>query len=144
MAAKKKEGKSSSKKQTAKKVKLTFAPIMGAGVEYTALLREKAIKNVYGREQTFYSPAIEGLPMEFTVRKGQIVEVTEEQLKELQARGHVETDEEHLQRQNFIHTMSPQHPETLSWDLIVAEGSNFATLLDSQNIVYNDKLLIVD
>ena len=39
--------------------------------------------------------------------------------------------------------MNPQHPETLSWDMIIAEGSNFSTLLDSQNIVYNDKYVVI-
>lgn len=143
MAAKK-ETKSSKSKKDTKKVKLTFAPIMGAAKEYTALLRTKITKNVYGREESFYSPAIEGLPIELTVRKGEIIEVTQEQLKELQKRGHVETDEEHEKRQNFIKNMESQHPETLGWDLIIAQGSNFSTLLDSQNIVYNDKLLIMD
>jgi ABC-type uncharacterized transport system YnjBCD substrate-binding protein len=91
-----------------------------------------------------YVPAIEGLPIDFVVKKGEVVEVTQEQFKELQKRGHVETDEEYEARQEFIDNLSAQHPNTLSWDLIVAEGSNFATLTDSQKIIYNDKLIRVD
>ena len=151
MAAKKKseektskKSKSTKKSKSAKKIKLTFAPVMGAGKEFTALLRKKTMKSVYGREEPVYSPAIEGLPMELTVKKGEVIEVTQEQLDELRNRGHVETEEEYKSRQHFIKSMNPQHPETLNWDMIIAEGSNFSTLLDSQNIVYNDKLLIVD
>ena len=55
----------------------------------------------------------------------------------------VETEEEYKRRQNFIHDMDAQHPETLTWDMIVAEGGNWSTLADSQHIVYNDKLLRV-
>ena len=151
MAAKKKseektskKSKSTKKSKSAKKIKLTFAPVMGAGKEFTALLRKKTMKSVYGREEPVYSPAIDGLPMELTVKKGEVIEVTQEQLDELRNRGHVETEEEYKSRQHFIKSMNPQHPETLNWDMIIAEGYNFSTLLDSQNIVYNDKLLIVD
>ena len=143
MAAKK-EGKTTKKTKTSKKVKITFAPIMGAAKQYTALLRVKTVKQVYGREETIYSPAIEGLPMEFTVRKGEIIEVTQEQLNKLQERGHVETNEENQKRKDFISSMSAQHPQKLTWDMIISEGANFSTLMDSQSIVYNDKLLIVD
>lgn len=144
--ATKKEGKTSKKTKSTpkKKIKLTFSPIMGAGKSFNALLRKKTVKNIYGREEAVYSPAIDGLPMKLTVKKGEIIEVTEDQLEELRVRGHVETEEEYQARQHFIKSMSPQHPETLSWDMIIAEGSNFSTLLDSQNMVYNDKLLIVD
>ena len=48
-----------------------------------------------------YVPAIEGLPIDFIVKKGEIVEVTQDQFKALQDRGHVETDEEYQARQDF-------------------------------------------
>ena len=99
MAAKKKseektskKSKSTKKSKSVKKIKLTFAPVMGAGKEFTALLRKKTMKSVYGREEPVYSPAIDGLPMELTVRKGEVIEVTQEQLDELRNRGHVETE----------------------------------------------------
>ena len=79
--------------------------------------------------------------MKLTVKKGEVINVTEEQFKALQEKGHVETDEEYQKRQNFIDNLSAQHPETLTWEMIVAEGSNFATLRDSQDIIYNDKLI---
>lgn len=139
----KKETKETKSKKTSK-VKITFAPIMGAAVQYKALLREKTIKKDYGREVASYVPAIEGLPIDFIVKKGEIVEVTQDQFKALQDRGHVETDEEYKARQDFIDNLSAQHPDTLSWDLIIAEGANFATLTDSQKIIYNDKLIRVD
>jgi len=149
MAPKKKKTETETKSKETKKsksktIKLTFAPIMGAAAQYKALLREKVIKKAYGKETISYQPAIEGLPVDFVVKKNEIVEVTEEQFKQLQERGHVETDEEYKQRQEFIDNLSSQHPETLTWEMIVAEGSNFATLLDSQNIIYNDKLIRVE
>lgn len=128
---------------TKSKIKLTFTPILGAADQFTALLREKTIKNDYGREIASYTPAIEGLPMKLTVRKGEVIEVTEEQFKALQELGHAETDEEYKEREKFIQNLSAQHPDTLSWEMIVAEGSNFATLRQSQFIIYNDKLVRV-
>lgn len=133
-----------SKTKKSKTVKLTFAPIMGAAEVYKALLREKVVKKSYGKDVITYQPAIEGLPVDFVVKKGEIVEVTEEQFEQLQKRGHVETDEEYKKRQEFIDNLSSQHPETLTWEMILAEGSNFSTLLDSQNIIYNDKLIKVE
>lgn len=130
-------------KKSEKKVKLTFSPIMGAANQFTALLREKTIKEDYGREIASYSPAIDGLPMKLVVQKGEIIEVTEKQFEELQLMGFVETNEEYKARQDFIQNLSAQHPETLTWEMIVAEGSNFATLRDSQKIIYNDKLIRV-
>ena len=130
-------------KKSEKKIKLTFSPIMGAASQFTALLREKSIKEDFGREVASYSPAIEGLPMKLVVQKGEVIEVTEKQFEELQARGFVESNEEYKARQDFISNLSAQHPETLTWEMIVAEGSNFATLRDSQKIIYNDKLIRV-
>lgn len=147
MAPKKKTTKSTKSTETkAKKEKLitlTFLPIMGAADQYTALLRKKTMMKDYGREVPVYTPAIEGLPMKLTIKKGQTYDVTPEQLKILQDMGHVETDEEYKAREKFINEMSDQHPRKLTWEMIVAEGSNFKTLRDSQDIVYNDKLLIV-
>lgn len=140
MAAKKETKKKTTKKSD-KKISLTFNPILGAADQYTALLRTKVVQKDYGRDVAAYAPAIEGLPMKLTVKKGEVINVTEEQFKALQEKGHVETDEEYQKRQNFIDNLSAQHPETLTWEMIVAEGSNFATLRDSQDIIYNDKLI---
>lgn len=145
MAASKKK-KTETKKASTKKEKtisLTFAPILGAADQFTALLREKKVKDVYGEEIASYTPAIEGLPMKLTVRKGEVIEVTQAQFEALQRLGHAETDEEYKQRKAFIERLSNQHPEKLTWDMIVAEGSNFATLYESQMIIYNDKLVRV-
>jgi len=145
MAAKK-ETKSKSKtksKAKPKKIQLTFAPIMSAAQKFRVLLRKREMKKVHGREVPVYSPLIEGLPMKLVVEKGQVIEVTQEQFEELQNRNWVETDEEYKRRQDFIKNMGAQHPETLTWDMIVAEGGNWSTLADSQHIVYNDKLLRV-
>lgn len=142
--SKKTETETKSKAKKSATVKLTFSPIMGAAEVYKALLREKVVKKSYGKDVISYQPAIEGLPIDFVVRKGEIVEVTESQFEQLQKRGHVETDEEYKRRQEFIDNLSSQHPETLTWEMILAEGSNFSTLLDSQKIVYNDKLIKVE
>lgn len=149
MAAKKKQSKETKEtkekkeKKTTKKstIDLTFLPIMGAADQYTMLLREKVIKNDFGGEVAAYAPAVEGLPMKVTVRKGEILTVTQEQFEELQKRGHVESDEEYKKREAFVKNLSNQHPEVLTWDMIVSEGANFATLRDSQDIIYNDKLI---
>jgi hypothetical protein len=152
MAAKKKETKSKEAKETKekketkvkkteKKIALTFLPIIGAADQFTMLLRKKDIKKDYGVDVAAYEPAIEGLPMKLTVKKGEILEVTKAQLEELQKMGFVETDEEYKQREKFIENLSAQHPETLTWEMIVSEGANFATLRDSQDIIYNDKLI---
>lgn len=138
----KKETKST--KKTSKKIKLTFSPIMSAAVEYKMLLREKTIRNDYGREVASYAPAIEGLPLTLSVKKGEVIEVTEPQFRALQEMGYVESDEEYKAREAFIDNLSAQHPETLTWEMILAEGSNFSTLIDSQDIVYNDKLIRID
>ncbi len=128
-------------KKTKKMVDLTFQPILSAADQFSALLRKKAIREEYGQRIPVYTPAIEGLPMKIVVRKGEVLSVTEEQFAELQQMGHAETDEEYKKRKDFVEKMSSQHPEKLTWDMIVAEGSNFATLRDSQFIIYNDKLL---
>lgn len=148
--AKKTTKKSTTKKSTTKKtskstesenIKLTFAPIMSAANVFRILLRKKEVKRVRGSDITVNTPLIEGLPMKLVVAKGEIIEVTPEQFEQLKP--WVETDEEYQKRQDFIDSMSAQHPEALTWDMIVAEGGNWATLADSQHIVYNDKLLRV-
>lgn len=136
--------KKTTKKTTKSKdkmVQLTFNPIMSAATSFTILLRKKEIKRVNGSEVPYYVPSVEGLPAKLVVRKGETIEVTEEQLEALSP--WVETEEEYDKRQQFIDNMSAQHPETLTWDMIVAEGGNWSTLADSQHIVYNDKLLRV-
>lgn len=139
--AKAKETKETKAKKTEEKIALTFLPIMSAADQFTMLLRKKDIKKDYSMDVAAYQPAIEGLPMKITVKKGEILEVTKAQFEELQAMGYVETDEEYKQREKFIENLSAQHPETLTWDMIVSEGANFATLRDSQDIIYNDKLI---
>lgn len=144
MATKKSTKKSTTKKETkpkAKMTKLTFNPIMSAASKFTILLRKKEIKRINGSEVPYHVPSVEGLPMKLVVEKGEIIEVTEDQLAALEP--WVETEEEYQRRQQFIDNMSAQHPETLTWDMIVAEGGNWSTLADSQHIVYNDKLLRV-
>lgn len=149
MAAKKstKSTKSTTKSTKAttksKDVQLTFAPIMSAAHVFKALLRKKEVDNVGGQEVIRTVPLIDGLPIDFKVKKGEVVSVTAEQFEQLQINGFAETDEEYKRRKKFIDSMSAQHPENLTWDMIVAEGGNWSTLADSQNIVYNDKLLRV-
>lgn len=135
--------KSSSRAKSSKNIKLTFAPIMSAAQKFRILLRKKELKKINGRDVPTYVPLIEGLPMKLEVARGEVIEVTPEQLEQLQEGRWVETDEEYKERQKFIESMDSQHPETLTWDMIIAEGGNWATLSDSQKIVYNDKLLRV-
>lgn len=145
MAASKKKKTETKKTGTKKekKIALTFSPILGAAAQFTALLREKKVKDVYGEEIASYEPSIEGLPMKLTVQKGEVIEVTPAQFEALQKMGHAETDDEYKERQAFIDKLNNQHPEKLTWEMIVAEGSNFSTLYESQMIIYNDKLVRV-
>lgn len=132
-----------SKKTEPKMVNLTFAPILSAADQFSALLRQKIVTESYGTEIVNYAPKIEGLPMILTVRKNEIYPVTEEQFAQLQDLGLAETDEEYKAREKFIDELSEQHPRKLTWEMILAEGSNFATLYQSQFVIYNDKLLRV-
>ena len=138
---KKKETKKSTTKKTTKKstkIKITYNPVgfNAQSVIYFPLYKKN--------EKGVNVPLIEGLPMDFTFTKGQIMEVTEKQFEELQAEGCVETDEEYQMRKNFVKGMKNQYPKTYS-DLEIAERrGDLISAHESQRMIYNDKLIRVD
>ena len=81
------------KKQTQKKknkypetVKITFDPQFSAATSKTLFLREEETELVGNKMRT-----VEGLPTIFTVRKGEVVEITTEQFIQLYKLGHIDT-----------------------------------------------------
>lgn len=141
MAEKKKTQKkresTSEKKKTSTKIKLTYNPI-GFNAKIISFPLYK--KDEDGRNK----PLIDGIPMDFTVSKGEVVTVTKKQYEALVAEGCVETEEEHKIRNDFIKGMKDQYPKTFS-DLEVAEkNGSLISAHESQRMIYNDKLIRVD
>lgn len=138
MAEKKATQKKKKTSSTPKKIKLTYKPIGFRGApSISFLLREKDAK---GRNK----PLIKGLPMDFVVQKGEVVEVTQKQLEELEAEGCVETEQEYQERLKFIKGMKDQYPKTFS-DLEIAErNGDLISSQESQRMIYNDKLIRCD
>lgn len=141
MAEKKKEAKKTTatkKKKTSKKIKITYNPIgfnANSMIYFPLYKKNDEGKNV---------PLIEGIPMELTLVKGEVLEVTQKQLEQLQAENCVETDEEYKERKNFIKGMRNQYPNTFS-DLEVAESKgDLIGVHEMQRVIYNDKLIRVD
>jgi len=86
------------KKQTQKKknkypetVKITFDPQFSAATSKTLFLREEETELVGNKMRKTYKPTVEGLPTIFTVRKGEVVEITTEQFIQLYKLGHIDT-----------------------------------------------------
>jgi len=137
MAEKKKEKKTTTKKTTSKKIKITYNPI-GFNAKLISFPLHKKDEN--GRNK----PLIKGIPMDFTVSKGEIVEVTQKQYDELEKEGCVETEEEYQMRKNFIYGMKDQYPKTFS-DVEIAEANgDLIGAHEMQRVIYNDKLIRVD
>ena len=132
--------KSASKKE--EKIQLTFMPVLTAATQFKMLLRNKTEAEVNGQKVLKTTPLIEGLPVEVIVRKGEILDVTPAQFKELQTLGYVESDEDYERRKQWINALPPQHPEKIPWKSIEKETSFWITLKDSEQI-YNDKLIRV-
>lgn len=142
MAAKK---KTTAKKTTKpKKIKIMYSPVGFTAEHMNFPLKRKESKNMNGRIVLVNVPRIEGLPMDLEFSKGQVLEVTPEQLQQLQDLKIVETEEEHERRVNFIKNLPNQYPETLSEVEKAERKSQLLSAWDSQNKIYNDKLIICD
>lgn len=142
MATKKKTTKKTTtkKKTEPKMIQLTFSPVAGGAKEINLQLRTKKTEERNGSMVTVSAPAIEGLPMVFTVHRDEIIEVTPEQCAQLEAKGLVETKEEYEQRKAFVDNLQEQHPERLSYNQIIGD-EGLLTMRDSQHTVYLDKLI---
>lgn len=99
------------KKQTKKddrKVRITYDPKFSASTQKTVLLRKQMKKIVGDEVEVEYVPRIEGLPTKLTVEKGQVIEVTMDQLKALYELGQFEFPEEFAKREREIQEVSNQ------------------------------------
>ena len=139
--AKKTTTKKAAKKQ--KNVKLTFKPLFSAATNFTAYLqtRTKIVDN--GNELLVDKPMIEGLPGILTVRMGEIIEVTPEQLEKLIELQFVESEEQRADREAIEKGLEPQHPLRLTYDMM-ATNRDFNIKPRELEKIYTDKLIIVD
>lgn len=145
MAAKKKttQKKTTTKKTSTKsKVKIMYSPV-GLTAEYINVPLKKKVTQE-GTVNLVSVPLIEGLPMQLTLRKGETIEVTSEQLKQLQDMKVVETQEEHDRRIDFIENLPNQFPDGLSAVEKAEREKALLTSWDIENKIYNDKLIICD
>lgn len=140
-----KKTKTSTKKTETKKkdVKLTFRPVFSAATNFTAYLQEKVQRVNNGAEIMVDVPIIEGLPGILTIKAGEIITVTPEQLDKLVELGFVESDEQVADRKAIEKGLAPQHPERLSYD-IMATNRDFNIKPRELEKIYTDKLIVVD
>lgn len=96
------------KKQDDKKLQITFNPQFSAAEQKTILLREPQTVAVGNAMRTEQVPIIPGLPTEFTIKKGEIKEVTLEQFKALYELGYIDTPEDIAKRKNDINAVADQ------------------------------------
>ena len=142
MAAKKKttQKKTTTKKNT--KVKIMYSPV-GLTAEYINIPLKKKVTQE-GTINLVSVPLIEGLPMQITLRKGQSIDVTPDQLQQLQNAKVVESDEEHKKRIAYIDNLPNQFPDGLSAVERAEKEKTLLTAWDIEHKIYNDKLIICD
>ena len=143
-----KEEKKTTKKSTKTKksndnIKLTFRPIFSAATTFTAYLQHRVQRVNNGNEVMVDEPIIEGLPGILTVKAGEIITVTQEQLDKLAELGFVESEEQVADRKAIEKGLAPQHPERLSYD-VMATNRDFNIKPRELEKIYTDKLIIVD
>ena len=146
--AESKEEKKTTKKSTKTKksndnIKLTFRPIFSAATTFTAYLQHRVQRVNNGNEVMVDEPIIEGLPGILTVKAGEIITVTQEQLDKLVELGFVESEEQVADRKAIEKGLAPQHPERLSYD-VMATNRDFNIKPRELEKIYTDKLIIVD
>ena len=96
------------KKQDDRKLQITFNPQFSAAEQKTILLREPQTVAVGNAMRTEQVPIIPGLPTEFTIKKGEIKEVTLEQFKALYELGYIDTPEDIAKRKRDINDVADQ------------------------------------
>lgn len=96
------------KKQDDRKLQITFNPQFSAAEQKTVLLREPQTVAVGNAMRTEQVPIIPGLPTEFTIKKGEIKEVTLEQFKALYELGYIDTPEDIAKRKMDINAVADQ------------------------------------
>ena len=135
--------KTTKKQKTNDNIKLTFRPIFSAATNFTAYLQEKVKRVHHGDEVMVDQPIIEGLPGILTVKAGEIITVTQEQLDKLVELGFVESEEQVADRKAIEKGLAPQHPQRLSYD-VMATNRDFNIKPRELEKIYTDKLIIVD
>ena len=135
--------KSTKTKKTNDNIKLTFRPIFSAATTFTAYLQHRVQRVNNGNEVMVDEPIIEGLPGILTVKAGEIITVTQEQLDKLVELGFVESEEQVADRKAIEKGLAPQHPERLSYD-VMATNRDFNIKPRELEKIYTDKLMIVD
>ena len=135
--------KSTKTKKTNDNIKLTFRPIFSAATTFTAYLQHRVQRVNNGNEVMVDEPIIEGLPGILTVKAGEIITVTQEQLDKLAELGFVESEEQVADRKAIEKGLAPQHPERLSYD-VMATNRDFNIKPRELEKIYTDKLIIVD
>lgn len=96
------------KKQDDRKLQITFNPQFSAAEQKTILLREPQTVAVGNAMRTEQVPIIPGLPTEFTIKKGEIKEITLEQFKALYELGYIDTPEDIAKRKRDINAVADQ------------------------------------
>ena len=96
------------KKQDDRKLQITFNPQFSEKKKKTILLREPQTVAVGNAMRTEQVPIIPGLPTEFTIKKGEIKEVTLEQFKALYELGYIDTPEDIAKRKRDINAVADQ------------------------------------
>ena len=122
---------------------MTFRPVFSAATNFTAYLQQKVTRVNNGNEMIVDIPMIEGLPGILTVKAGEVITVTEEQLKQLTDLGFVESEDQVADRRAIEKGLAPQHPERLSYD-IMATNRDFNIKPRELEKIYTDKLIVVD
>lgn len=135
--------KSTKTKKTNDNIRLTFRPIFSAATTFTAYLQHRVQRVNNGNEVMVDEPIIEGLPGILTVKAGEIITVTQEQLDKLIELGFVESEEQVADRKAIEKGLAPQHPERLSYD-VMATNRDFNIKPRELEKIYTDKLIIVD
>lgn len=126
-----------------KNVKLTFRPLYSATSELSIRLKKTVTRVVNGQEMLVEEPLIKGLDPILTVKQNDVIEVTPEQLAELQKINVIESDEERAHRQSIEQGIRDQHPERLSWEAMKDNINSTVPMRDIDKI-YANKLTILE
>lgn len=89
-------------------VKITFDPQFSAAEVKTLFLREEQTELIGNKMQKTYKPLIDGLPEVFTIRKGEVVEITTEQFLQLYKLGYIDGPKELIEKRNEFYSVGTQ------------------------------------
>lgn len=131
-AKEEKASKKTSKKS--KKIQITYEPKFSAATKKSINLKQPKTVAVGDNLRTEYEPKIEGLPMVLTLEAGEVLEVTEEQFKQLFEMGFIDTPEDIEERERqrmMVNNQAGANPR----EFIVAK---------SRANLYEDNFILVE